>query len=313
MWIAPASYGVATHILPAARQFAARPNTSGKHRTQYLSFKPARRLRYNIPLKPGLYELHMHFAETFYGPEDVGDGGEGSRVLTVTANGKPLLTNFDVLADAGGSRTADVKVFTDISSAPDGQLHLNFSSVHGGRAMLSAIEILPGSRGRMRPVRIVTRDVPYYSNDSHWWSPDTYFKGGQLAASEKSVAETDDPELYETERWGHFSYAIPAAPGRYDLILHFIERGLVSTAYASNAEPGTGLERFGRKRVFNVHCNGKTIIRNLNILDEVGENHPLVRKIPGLEPNAQGKLLLEFVPVSDYATVTAIEVFLNNA
>ena len=262
---------------------------------------------YNIPLKPGLYELHMHFAETFYGPEDVGDGGEGSRVMTVNANGKPLLINFDVLADAGGSRTADVKVFTDISSAPDGQLHLNFSSVHGGRAMLSAIEILPGSRGRMRPVRIVTRDVPYYSNDSHWWSPDTYFKGGQLAASEKSAAETDDPELYETERWGHFSYAIPAAPGRYDLILHFIERGLVSTAYASNVEPGTGLERFGRRRVFDVHCNGKTIIRNLNILDEVGENHPLVRKIPGLEPNAQGKLLLEFVPVSDYATVTAIE------
>ena len=263
---------------------------------------------YNIPLKPGLYELHMHFAETFYGPEDVGDGGEGSRVMTVIANGKPLLTNFDVLADAGGSRTADVKVFTDISSAPDGQLHLNFSSVHGGRAMLSAIEILPGSRGRMRPVRIVTRDVPYYSNDSHWWSPDTYFKGGQLAASEKSAAETDDPELYETERWGHFSYAIPAAPGRYDLILHFIERGLVSTAYASNAEPGTGPERFGRKRVFDIHSNGKTIIRNLNILDEVGENHPLVRKITGLEPNAQGKLLLEFVPVSDYATVTAIEV-----
>jgi len=40
----------------------------------------------------------------------------------------------------------------------------------------------------------------------------------------------------------------------------------------------------------------------------VGENQPLVRKIKGLEPNAQGKLLLEFVPVTRYATVTAIEV-----
>jgi hypothetical protein len=174
--------------------------------------------------------------------------------------------------------------------------------VHGGRAMLSAIEILPGSRGRLRPVRIVTRDVPYYSNDSHWWSPDTYFKGGQLAASEKS-ATADDPEFYETERWGHFSYAIPVAPGGYDLILHFIEHGLVSTAYSSN-----GLERAGPSRVFDIYCNGKTIIRNLNILDEVGENRPLVRKVTGLESNAQGKLLLEFVPSSDYATVTAIEV-----
>ena len=63
-----------------------------------------------------------------------------------------------------------------------------------------------------------------------------------------------------------------------------------------------------RDRVFNVFCNGKTILANLNILDEAGENRPLVRKIKGLQPNAQGKLLLEFVPVTRYATVTAIEV-----
>jgi hypothetical protein len=46
----------------------------------------------------------------------------------------------------------------------------------------------------------------------------------------------------------------------------------------------------------------------LDILNDVGENRPPVRKIKGREPNAQGKRLLEFVPVSGYATVTAIEV-----
>jgi hypothetical protein len=60
--------------------------------------------------------------------------------------------------------------------------------------------------------------------------------------------------------------------------------------------------------VFNVFCNGKTILSNLNIRDQAGENRPLVHKIKGLEPNAQGKLLLEFVPVTRYATVSAIEV-----
>ena len=43
-------------------------------------------------------------------------------------------------------------------------------------------------------------------------------------------------------------------------------------------------------------------------MKEVRENRPLVRKIRGMMPNAQGKLLLEFVPVTRYATVTAIEV-----
>jgi len=260
--------------------------------------------RYNIPLKPGTYELHLHFAETVYGPENAGGGGEGSRTMTVTANGETVLRDFDVLADAGGERTAEVKVFHDIAPGSDGQLHLGFSG-RNGSAMLSAIEILPGVRGQIRPVRIVARDVPYYSNDSRWWSPDAYFKGGQISSSQESAQGTDDPEFYETERWGHFSYAIPVPPGRYTVTLHFIEHHAAPGSAEVPQSNGSGSTQ---DRVFNVFCNGKTVLAKLNILDEVGENRPLVRKIKGLEPNAQGKLLLEFVPVTRYATVSAIEV-----
>src|SRR5581483_4329341 len=56
---------------------------------------------YSIPLKPGIYELRLHFAENQYGPESESGGGEGSRTMTVTANGQSLLRDFDVLADAG--------------------------------------------------------------------------------------------------------------------------------------------------------------------------------------------------------------------
>jgi len=262
---------------------------------------------YNIPLKPGTYELRLHFAETFYGPEDLGGGGEGSRMMTVTANGLPLLHDLDVLADAGGARTAEVKAFHDVSPASDGQLHLSFSSGNIGSAMLSAIEILPGVRGRIRPVRIVARDVPYYSNDSRWWSPDVYFKGGQISSSQEPADGTDDPEFYETERWGHFSYAIPVAPGNYTVTLHFVEHHAADT-FDRVALPSAQAEPTSEDHVFNVFCNGKTVIDGLDIVKQVGENRPLVRKIKGLEPNAQGKLLLEFVPVTRYATVTAIEV-----
>jgi hypothetical protein len=61
-------------------------------------------------------------------------------------------------------------------------------------------------------------------------------------------------------------------------------------------------------RLFNVFSNRKLLLHDVNILDEVGENRPLVRRFNGLMPNAQGKLLLEFVPTKDYATVSAIEV-----
>jgi hypothetical protein len=263
--------------------------------------------RYDIPLKPGVYELHLHLAETFYGPEDTGGGGEGSRIMAITANGRPLLNDFDVLADAGGGRTADVKVFTDIGPAQDGFLHLAFSSANGGE-MISAIEILPGYHGHMRPVRIIARDVPYYSNDSQWWSSDVYFKGGQLAASEVTATGTDDPELYETERWGHFSYSVPVTPGKYNLTLHFIERGPHTQGAGEFSGSATKSHESVHARVLDVFCNGRAIIRHLNISEEAGINEALVRKVTGLEPNAQGKLLLEFVPLSQYATVSAIEV-----
>ena len=132
-----------------------------------------------------------------------------------------------------------------------------------------------------------------------------YFKGGQMAASEDPASGTDDPELYEPERWGHFSYAIPVAPGKYSVTLHLIHRGI------QRRIPGPAVSPSGNaseERLFDVFCDGKAILRRMNLRQEAGKNHPVVRRISGLEPNAQGKLLLEFIPVTQYATVSAIEV-----
>ena len=262
------------------------------------------RFRYGIPLKQGIYELRLHFAETVYDPESTGTGGEGSRLMTVRANGRTLLARFDIVADTGASRTADVKVFTGMAPAPDGLLHLEFSGEEGKQAILSAIEILPGFRGQMRPVRLLARQTPYYSNDSHWWSPDSYFEGGQLAAYTTPVRGTDDPELYETERWGNFSYAIPVTPGKYSVTLYFAAR---HGDWDQSSSP-SGDNRTAVAHIFDVFCNGNALLKNFNLTREARETDVVIRKTTGLEPNAQGKLLLSFVPVEGYATVTGIEV-----
>jgi hypothetical protein len=260
---------------------------------------------YDIPLKPGIYELRLHFVEVFYGPGEIGSGGEGSRIITAKVNGNLLLNDFDVLLDAGGSRTADVKVFTGVSPAADRQLHLAFSSIRGGSATLSAIEILPGLRGKQRPVRITTRDVPYYSNDSLWLAPDDYFKGGQMSSTDEPAIDTDDAEMFETERWGHFSYAVPVAPGHYAATFYFIEHRFDSANHDRYADT---LSDVRGGRLFSVFCNGKVILSDLDLIREVGANHPMKRRVRGLVPNAQGKLLIEFIPTRSYATITAIEI-----
>jgi len=264
---------------------------------------------YDIPLKPGTYELRLHFAETQYGPEAAAGGGEGSRILGVTANGEALLTQFDAASDAGGSRTADVKVFPGVQLAADGKLHLRFLSLHGARAMVSGIEVVPGARGTMRPVRLTARDTAFYSEDSRWWGPDAYFQGGQLWQHTGEVQGAIDPEFFDWERWGNFSYAIPVAPGRYRVTLWFAERNFGAANRERYSGPADLAGGGAGSRVFDVLCNGRTLLRDFDIFKEAGgENRALEKRFSGLEANAQGKLLLEFVPRRNYATVTAIEV-----
>jgi Malectin domain len=134
------------------------------------------------------------------------------------------------------------------------------------------------------------------------------FKGGQLSSSDEPARDGDDPEMYETERWGHFSYAIRVTPGRNVATFYFVERRFDAANRDRYGESSSDALSGSSGRLFSVFCNGKVILRDLDLIREAGENRPLGGKVSGLEPNAQGKLLLEFVPTRNYATVTAIEV-----
>ena len=104
--------------------------------------------RYDIPLHKGVYELRLHFAETVYGPESSGTEGKAA-ALWLCARTASLCSAVSMWWPTPvQGLTADVKVFTGIEPAADGLLHLEFSADNGQQAILSAIEILPGVRGR---------------------------------------------------------------------------------------------------------------------------------------------------------------------
>jgi malectin (di-glucose binding ER protein) len=254
---------------------------------------------YDIPLKPGVYELRLHFAETFFGPEELVGGGETSRLMDVVANGKYMLSTYDIYANAGGARTADVRVFNDVTPAEDGFLHLKFSSRPNAKALLNAIEILPGVPGRIHPVRITSHDSAVFTKEGQEWGPDRYFKGGQTIERVGTVTGTANPELYRVERYGNFSYAIPAPPGRYMVTLRFAERYFGT---ANSVGGGAG------SRIFHVFCNGEAVLKNLDVFKEAGgSERALDKTLTGLTPNEQGYILLEFKPVVNYAMIYAIE------
>jgi hypothetical protein len=257
---------------------------------------------YDIPLRPGVYELRLYFSETYFGPGTIDLGtGEGDRVFDVNMNGKPLLTGFDIIADAGSNKAADVRVFKDVMPASDGYLHLQFRR-NASNPMINAIEITPSSPGRMQPIRIVAQDNSYTDKDGNVWHPDNYFGGGRHALHSGPVIQTLDPGLYTGERFGNFTYQIPIADGRYSLTLHFAE-----TFFGPDSQ---GKGKGGvNSRTFDVICNGEPLLRNFDVFKKAdGKNSAVIETFHGLRANAQGKLDLEFRPINNYATISAIEV-----
>ena len=253
---------------------------------------------YDIPLAPGVYELRLYFAETLYGENNAAGGGETSRLFDVFVNGNRILQNFDVIGEVGAT-TADIRAFKDITPAADGKLHLRFETVTNP-AFVNAIEITPGTPGRLRPVRIVSRDHGYTDSQGRTWEPDRYAHGGQLVVRTQPVETDGDPELFHGERFGNLLYVIPVPPGRYTVTLYFAEAWF---GPGTPAGGGTG------SRVFDILANGIALRRGFDIFKEARGNHRAVSfTANGLEPDAQGKLEISLHPVRNYACVNAIEV-----
>jgi hypothetical protein len=252
---------------------------------------------YRIPLKPGVYEMRLYFVDQSYSPGMAMEGGENTRVFTVMLNGEALLRDFDIIAD-GGPNTADVRAFKDVQPASDGYLHLAFLK-NFGAPLLNALEIVPGIPHRLRPIRIVTQENTFADRSGQSWLADNYFLSGRRLARSMLVKGSEDPQIYECERYGNFSYAIPVSNGRYRVTLRFAE-----SYWGPNAPGGGG----PGARVFDVFCNGSVLLRNFDMLQQAAPGTQIVKSFDNLRPNAQGKLLLSFVPVKNYANVSAIEV-----
>src|SRR5208337_3996541 len=117
--------------------------------------------------------------------------------------------------------------------------------------------------------------------------------GGSVAATTATITGTTDPTLYQSERYGNFSYNVPLANGNYTVTLKFAE------IYWNTAG----------QRIFNVGMQGAQVISNLDIFAKVGKNAAYDVSIPVSVTN--GTLNINFTSVVDNAKVSAIEVTLK--
>ena len=241
-----------------------------------------------FPVPPGIYEVHLLFAETS-GFQENSRGGQFS------INGAPTV-NFDAVDDAAGGDIATTKVYTDATPGADGNIRINFITPE---SFVNAVEILPGTPHKMLPVRIVVGNSSYRDSKGNDWTRDRYYFGGRLSSFAGDLSKVPDGRLYEWHRFGHIHYIIPVATGeKYTLRLYFLERWF---GIRNGGVGGTG------SRVFDVSCNGEMLLKNFDIFREAG-NAPLLKTFSHIEPTAQGKIELYFTPGVNYPSISAIEV-----
>lgn len=100
----------------------------------------------------------------------------------------------------------------------------------------------------------------FTSSEGVVYLADTYYSGGNSSSHAHAIEGTQDDTLYQTERWGTFSYSLPVPqPGHYIATLQFAEIYYQATSSAG----GQG------SRVFDILLQGQQVTEDFDILAQV--------------------------------------------
>jgi len=241
-----------------------------------------------IPVSPGAYQLQLLFADT------AGDK-EAARQVDLTINNRRA-DALDVVDEAGGNDIAIGKLYAGIHPMDDGAIHLDFTS---DGSFVNALEISPTESDGGQSLRMIAGPAIFRDDQGNTWLPERFFQGGRRTFHTEGLPKVANSRLFEWERYGHFRYLIPVVAGKeYTVRLYFSEGWFGG----SNGGPG-GIG----SRVFDVYCNGTTLLKNFDILSAQKEGVSVIT-FNGVKPTAHGMLELHFTPVKNYPLINAIEV-----
>jgi hypothetical protein len=241
-----------------------------------------------IPVPPRTYQLQLLFADT-------GGDKEAARQVDVSINNETVAA-LDIVDEASGDNIVVGKVYGGIHPMSDGTIHLDFTSEG---SFVNAAELTPTESDAGLPMRMLAGPAVFHEENGNTWLPERFFQGGRRTFHTSNVREAESSRLFEWARYGHFHYFIPVIAGKvYRVRLYFSEGWFGS----SNGGPG-GVG----SRVFDVYCNGTTLLKGFDILEDQ-KNGWVVKTFNHVKPTAHGMLEIYFTPVKNYPLINAIEI-----
>ncbi|MBC6998001.1 malectin domain-containing carbohydrate-binding protein [Cytophaga sp. FL35] len=135
------------------------------------------------------------------------------------------------------------------------------------------------------------------------WAADQYSNGGSVLTNAIEIANTENDQLYQTERYrtsGNLIYEIPVSNGTHSVNLHFAEIYF--------GVPGDGTDGGAGSRVFNIDIEGQGIKNNYDIFVAAGgAASAIVESFNDIEVN-DGNLTITLIPVTENPKISGIEI-----
>ena len=147
------------------------------------------------------------------------------------------------------------------------------------------------------PVRIKAGSArPVKDSEGNIWLADQGFADGESAerSDNLAIANTKDPMLYRTERYGMTSFSYPVPNGKYIVKLHFAE------TYDAITGPG--------RRIFTFIVEGHEF-KDFDVWDKAGGAQRACVESVNVEVT-DGKLNISFIPQTENPEINGIEILL---
>ena len=190
--------------------------------------------------------------------------------------------------------TANISI---AANATVGTTNITVTNTDGQIAVLGNGFTINFNPTQFTPIRVHAGGGGYTDVLNQAWSPDNSFAGGNTANTTSNIANTSDPALYQTERYGSFSYQFTVPNGNYNVLLKFAEIYWTSTG----------------QRIFNVSINGTQVLTNFDIVASAGG---AFRALDKAFPTAVtgGLITIQFsTGTADLPKISAIEITQSSA
>jgi Malectin domain/Chitobiase/beta-hexosaminidase C-terminal domain len=187
------------------------------------------------------------------------------------------------------------QITANISVAANATVGINIISVvdtDGQVATLSNGFSITANTNPFSPIFVNAGGPAYTGSQGQVWSADADFSGGSTYSTTESIANTADPTLYQTERYGDFSYQFGVPNGSYNVVLKFAE---------------IYWDKVGQ-RIFNVSINGTPVLTNFDIIATAGAPLTAIDKTFSATTST-GAITIQFTSGSaDLPKISAIEI-----